>query len=80
VFLTFLLKTSSFMPFFNGDASVIMGALKNKPPYPFTPALIGNRIEYPLFRARATSGHGTGTGPSVPRRRRGDLPQRLRIT
>jgi hypothetical protein len=23
-----LLKTSSFMPFFNGDASVIMGALK----------------------------------------------------
>jgi hypothetical protein len=29
------------MPFFNGDASVIMGALKNKPPHSFTPAMSG---------------------------------------
>jgi hypothetical protein len=53
--LTFLLKTSSFMPFFNGDASVMMGAVKNKPPHSFTPAMTGNFMTQDCsLRAQAT--------------------------
>jgi hypothetical protein len=51
------------MPFFNGDASVMMGAVKNKPPHSFTPAMIGNS----MIQESSLRAHASDTAPSRAR-------------
>jgi hypothetical protein len=71
-----LLKTSSFMPFFNGDASVIMGASKTNRLICLPRQQQAFPIEYQEFSARADNGQGPGSGLPEGRRLRGNMPLR----